>query len=428
MLFLFIIALVFIAILSYFLKRESSEKVRFKKCLNKIAKAIGESEDSPKSYLVEKVKETFSNDEESIRQLQRKQNDILTILNNIVDPIALVRNDGSITFANTAAKYISRPGIESRKIYEVFEDYFINQMFDQAVNSGEIVSGQVTLYVKSDRRYYEMKVVPTKFEEGDTRYIVVLHDKTTETKLDNARKEFISNVSHELRTPLTSIHGYAETLLDDPLDDKDLVRKFLGIIEEEAARMTRLINDLLDLEKLESGESKFEMDTVELNEILQYVQKIITPLAEEYGVKTIFGETDIKLKGDRDRLVQMVLNLVDNAVKYTSLNDHDPKEVRVNVKTDKTFAVVCVQDTGPGIPDESKAKLFERFYRVDKARSRKMGGTGLGLSIVKMIAERHGGHIEFESEYGKGSTFYAYIPLLGGNNDENVRPDSEKKE
>jgi two-component system phosphate regulon sensor histidine kinase PhoR len=127
-------------------------------------------------------------------------------------------------------------------------------------------------------------------------------------------------------------------------------------------------------------------------------------------------------------LVQMVLNLVDNAVKYTSLNDHDPKEVRVNVKTDKTFAVVCVQDTGPGIPDESKAKLFERFYRVDKARSRKMGGTGLGLSIVKMIAERHGGHIEFESEYGKGSTFYAYIPLLGGNNDENVRPDSEKKE
>ncbi|MEN3041752.1 MAG: ATP-binding protein [Fervidobacterium sp.] len=382
----------------------------FSKYLNKIAITIGEEIGSPPLYIYEKIRKRLQELENKISESERERKNIFTILNNITDPIIIVRGDGVVTFANIAGRDVTRPGVEGRKVYDVVENYHLLEMFEKALESGEIQSGDVTISTGGEIRYYDAKIVPIKFDQESERYIIVLHDTTKEKQLDRLRREFISNVSHELRTPLTSIHGYAEALLDDDLSNKELVRRFLGIIESESARMTRLINDLLDLEKLESGDAKFNFTEVDLCNVVQRVAAILEPLAEDYGVE-LNKECGCNLLvyGDFDRLVQLSLNLVDNAVKYTSIKDSGEKKVFVKCyeKEDKVVLEVC--DTGPGIPEDAQRRLFERFYRVDKARSRKVGGTGLGLSIVKMIVEKHKATINFESKVGEGTVFRVYF-------------------
>jgi two-component system phosphate regulon sensor histidine kinase PhoR len=173
-----------------------------------------------------------------------------------------------------------------------------------------------------------------------------------------------------------------------------------------------LINDLLDLEKLESGNTGFEMENVNLDEVLEYVNEIIEPLAEESGVELIYDTgDDIALRGDFDRLVQLLLNLTDNAIKYTTVKEHGEKKVWIRTRIEEESAVIQVEDTGIGIPKEAKERVFSRFFRVDKARSRSMGGTGLGLAIVRFIAEKHNGKVIMESEFGKGTTFTVKLPI-----------------
>ncbi|ABR31674.1 histidine kinase [Thermosipho melanesiensis] len=386
--------------------------------LKKIKESLGEDPNSPPLYVSEKIRKKIVSLEENIYELELSLKNHLTILNNIVDPIIISKKDGTITFANMEARNITRPGVEGRKLYEVFEDYYVNQMFEEAQNKKEITSGEINLFVNGEKKYYELKIVPVTLEQNNERYIIILHDVTQERILENARKEFISNVSHELRTPLTSIHGYAEALLEDNLDDKELIRRFLTIIESEAARMTRLINDLLDLEKLESGNTQFIFEKINFTEILEHVRNIIEPLTKDYNVDVEFVSPDkIELIGDKDRLTQMVLNLVDNAVKYTSLKEKGEKKVLVEAYKDNNHVKLIVKDTGVGIPEKAQKKLFERFYRVDKARSRKMGGTGLGLSIVKTIVEKHNGTIEFTSKEGVGTKFIVTLPVGGIQNE-----------
>ncbi|MCX7653721.1 MAG: ATP-binding protein [Fervidobacterium sp.] len=382
----------------------------FSKYLNKIAITIGEEIGSPPLYIYEKIRKRLQELEDRISESERERKNIFTILNNITDPIIIVRGDGVVTFANIAGRDVTRPGVEGRKVYDVVENYHLLEMFEKALESGEIQSGDVTISTGGETRYYDAKIVPIKFDQESERYIIVLHDTTKEKQLDRLRREFISNVSHELRTPLTSIHGYAEALLDDDLSNKELVRRFLGIIESESARMTRLINDLLDLEKLESGDAKFNFTEVDLCNVIQRVMTILEPLAGDYGVElnTECG-CQLVVYGDFDRLVQLSLNLVDNAVKYTSIKDSGEKKVFVKCYEKEDKVVLEVRDTGPGIPEDAQRRLFERFYRVDKARSRKVGGTGLGLSIVKMIAEKHKAIINFESKVGEGTIFRVYF-------------------
>ncbi|MGB9614343.1 MAG: sensor histidine kinase [Fervidobacterium sp.] len=382
----------------------------YRKYFDKIALTLSEEVGAPPLYIFEKLRKKLEELENKISESEKERRNIFTILNNITDPIIIVRGDGIVTFANIAGRDITRPGIEGRKVYDVLENYHILEMFEKALESGEIQSGDVVIQADGETRYYDAKVVPIKFDQESERYIIVLHDTTKEKQLDKLRREFISNVSHELRTPLTSIHGYAEALLDDDLNDKQLVRKFLGVIESESARMTRLINDLLDLEKLESGDAKFTFTTVNTCEVIERVTTILEPLAEDYGVKlNIDCACRSSIYGDFDRLVQLVLNLVDNAVKYTSTKDTGEKSVFVRCYEREDKVILEVQDTGPGIPQDAQRRLFERFYRVDKARSRKVGGTGLGLSIVKMIAEKHNATITFESKVGEGTTFRIYF-------------------
>lgn len=377
---------------------------------DKIAIVVGEDVGSPPLYIYERIRKKIQELEDRIAESEKERKNIFTILNNITDPIIIVRGDGIVTFANIAGRDITRPGIEGRKVYDVLENYYLLEMFEKALETGEIQSGDVTISTTGETRYYDAKIVPIKFDQESERYIIVLHDTTKEKQLDRLRREFISNVSHELRTPLTSIHGYAEALLDDDLSNKDIVRRFLGIIESESARMTRLINDLLDLEKLESGDAKFNFTKVDLCNVIDRVTSILEPLAEDYGVElNVDCGCNALVYGDFDRLVQLSLNLVDNAVKYTSTKDTGEKKVFVRCYEKEDKIVFEVQDTGPGIPEDAQKRLFERFYRVDKARSRKVGGTGLGLSIVKMIVEKHKATINFESKVGEGTTFRVYF-------------------
>lgn len=235
--------------------------------------------------------------------------------------------------------------------------------------------------------------------------VAVVQDITDVRKLENMRSQFVANVSHELKTPLTSIKGFAETLkyVDDPINKE----KFLNIIEDEANRLTRLINDILTLSHIENN-IEGKQDEFKVNTIIKDVYNLMKHTAEKKNIEMIIGEeSNSSLNGDSDRFKQMLINLVDNAIKYSDNNG----KIVITTKCDNGDLFISVEDNGVGIPKEHLERLFERFYRVDKARSRAQGGTGLGLAIVKYIVVGFNGTIQVESEVGKGSKFTVKIPI-----------------
>lgn len=404
----------------YTIVRDRTVK-NLRRFFTRVAELVNVPDDSPPSYVLETLRKTITNLEDELAMAQKSRENTMTLLDNIVDPILFVDSStGEILFANTAAQKISRPIVTTKKIYEALEDYYLIEMFDETVRSWQVQEGNVIIYIEGRKRYYSCKMIPVLLPKGEKRVVILFHDMTKEYELNEMRREFVSNVSHELRTPLTSIHGYAETLLNDPEMDPDTRNRFLTIIENESARMSRLINDLLDLERLESGEARFDFQDIDLCAIAKYVMSIVEPLSNDYGVEVNFDCHDVVVIGDQDRLIQMLLNLVDNAIKYTSLKEIGEKKVKVSISKSDSYVFIKVSDTGPGMPQEALNRIFDRFYRVDKGRSRKMGGSGLGLSIVKTIVDRHNGEILVESELGVGTTFIVKLPIKRNENDENV--------
>ena len=224
------------------------------------------------------------------------------------------------------------------------------------------------------------------------------------------RKEFVANVSHELRTPLTSIKSYTETLLDGDIDDRELSVKFLKVINSEADRMTRLVKDLLQLSRLDNKQMKWNMKEISIVNLVKYTVNKMQIEAKNKGhtlVCHVIGDIP-DIIGDKDRLEQVIVNIISNAIKYTQ------EDGNISVYIGKNYSEVYVKvtDNGVGIPEEDLPRIFERFYRVDKARSREMGGTGLGLSIAREIVEAHGGNISINSEYGKGTEVLIKIPFV----------------
>jgi two-component system phosphate regulon sensor histidine kinase PhoR len=404
------VAALFVLLFLVFRKRLSEYKI----LIEKLSDMLGEK-DVPPLYLFERLKKYVDNLKETISRVEVSRDNFLTILNSLSEPIFILDREGKITFLNEIARELVQDRInpEGRPYYEIFEDYYISEMVEETIKSEEPQEGTLVTYVGNEKKYFHVKVIPVELKSGDKIFVILFHDVTKERKLDEMRREVIATVSHELRTPLTSIHGYAETLLEDDLENKELVKRFLKIIEEESARMTRLINDLLDLEKMEESEVNFEMKDVDLCEVMEYVYKIIQPIAEENEVDLVVECEDVVVRGNKERLIQMLLNLVDNAVKYTSLKEKGEKKVWVRAYDTPDWVVLEVEDTGPGIPKEAQSRIFEKFYRVDKARSRKMGGTGLGLTIVKTIVDKHGGKIEVESEINQGTVMRVFLPKRG---------------
>jgi two-component system phosphate regulon sensor histidine kinase PhoR len=237
--------------------------------------------------------------------------------------------------------------------------------------------------------------------------ILVFHDLTRLKQLEHTREEFVANVSHELRTPLSLIKGYVETLLDGARTNPEVAERFLKIIERNAQRLDLLIQDLLTISALESGRITLTLQPVELHPLVEKVFADLKPPADNKNIALVNSLPGLTASADGNRLEQVLANLVDNAIKYgraqgtVTVGGH---------KTEDGNIEIFVQDDGPGIPAEALDRVFERFYRVDKARSREQGGTGLGLSIVKHIVQAHGGDVRVESELGKGSTFYFTLP------------------
>jgi len=236
----------------------------------------------------------------------------------------------------------------------------------------------------------------------------VLRDLTETERMEKTRRDFIANVSHELRTPLTSIQGYTETLLDgDGLGNH--VREFLEIIRKNAARMSRLTEDLLTLARVESGEQRFDIQRVSTEELLQDALESFHEVARPYGVELVIENSvpDAHVDADREAMHQIFSNLIENALKYAASG----KKIVLGARAAENGVEFSVRDFGPGISSEHLPRLFERFYRVDKARSRESGGTGLGLAIAKHIVLAHGGMIRAESDLNHGSAFLFVLPL-----------------
>ena len=236
-----------------------------------------------------------------------------------------------------------------------------------------------------------------------------MHDITNREKLELSRREFVSNVSHELRTPLTTVKSYAETLLDGAIEDKELQTSFLSVIIKEADRMTRIVKDLLTLSRLDEAQTEAkEPDDINLQMLLEGVAEKMYITAKKKNQEITYKKiNDVAVfKSDRDKLEQVVINIVSNAIKYT------PEGGKIDIVSGKAYndAFIKVIDNGIGIPKENLSRIFERFYRVDKARSRDTGGTGLGLAIAKQIIESLGGNISITSEFGVGTEVVITIP------------------
>jgi two-component system phosphate regulon sensor histidine kinase PhoR len=240
--------------------------------------------------------------------------------------------------------------------------------------------------------------------------IMVFHDLTRLKQLERQREDFVANVSHELRTPLSLIKGYVETLLDGARNDPEVAGRFLKVIERNANRLDLLIQDLLTISALESGQMMLDLQPVPLRALADKVLNYLQAKAENRRVALVNELPDFMAQADANRLDQVIANLVDNAIKYGRAGG----TVTVGGKQlDGGKLEIFVRDDGPGIPAEALPRVFERFYRVDKARSRDQGGTGLGLSIVKHIVQAHGGEVRAESELGRGTAFFFTLPKSG---------------
>jgi two-component system phosphate regulon sensor histidine kinase PhoR len=251
-------------------------------------------------------------------------------------------------------------------------------------------------------------------EAGNLRGVVaVFHDISDLKRVERIRRDFVANVSHELRTPVTVIKGYAETLLSGALsDDPQRAERFLGIIQNHADRLSSLVRDLLTLSELESGEVSMHPLSVQVEDAVRHALLLVGQRGEEKGVNLEYmGATGAAcVKADRSRLDQVLINLLDNAIKYSGQGG----TVTVRAVEEGDMVRISVRDSGIGIPDKDLPRLFERFYRVDEARSRDRGGTGLGLSIVKHIVQAHGGSVSVESTQGVGSVFSFTLPKAAG--------------
>ncbi len=331
------------------------------------------------------------------------------ILTSMVEGVLAVDQDLRITFYNTSfARTLGlRSEIPARSpLVEIVRDPVLREILSRVVAGGETLKQRLQLPA-AEGRAFEVQAAPLRVDKGRGA-IAILHDITDLERLERVRKDFVANVSHELRTPLTAIRGYTETLLEGALEDKENNRKFLEIIKNHSVRLNSIASDLLALSELESGKAAPEQARVSVRPALEAALRIVEDEARSRRVKLICGQVDeVNVLGDRERLEQAFVNLLMNAVKF----NRPGGEVRVGaLRTLDGEVSVTIADNGIGIPSADLPRLFERFYRVDKARSREMGGTGLGLSIVKHIVDRMHGRITVESQLGKGSVFIVFLP------------------
>jgi len=339
----------------------------------------------------------------SLAQVREQQQ---ALFDSMLEGVLVLDHGGRVQSANQSLKRLFGLSADIRDytILEAFRLHELAELVERLIREGTVRGFELVLPAL-DRRCLEVNAA-TLFDHNGQRagVVLVFHDLTRLKQLENTRQEFVANVSHELRTPLSLIKGFVETLLDGAKDNPAVATRFLQTIEKHADRLTYLIEDLLTISHLESGQIVMNLQPVELRPAAQRVLDDLQSRANDKPA-TLLNEIPegFTVRADIDRLQQILFNLVENAIKYGRKEGH----VRVGATAAAEDRIeVWVRDDGPGIPVEARERVFERFYRVDKARSRESGGTGLGLSIVKHIVQAHGGEVWVHSQPGQGAAFH----------------------
>lgn len=354
------------------------------------------------SNLDDKVNETLSE--------KRKLELILAHMDNAV---ILFDRYGRISTLNEMAKstFHITDSLLGKHNIEVISNSILDRALQETISTAQNHALELKMDIHGKKRVFQLSLVPIGHNDDVNGVLCVFHDITALQELHERQVDFVANASHELATPLTAIKGFAETLLDGALEDRALSEKFLTIIHSEAERMHRLVNDLLQMAKLDSSEYRrhIRLESVPLGPFIDSVVKELSPHWQKKAITmSIEHETDLlPVQANPDWLKQVLINLLDNAIKYTPAGGH----VIVRSKANNHFAQVEIADTGIGIPAKDLPLIFDRFYRVDRARARAAGGTGLGLAIVKFIVEALGGRIAVDSKTNKGTTFTFTLPL-----------------
>ncbi|MGI6575024.1 MAG: two-component system histidine kinase PnpS [bacterium] len=355
------------------------------------------------NYLTGRLKAT-------IAEISDERKKLAAVMASMGDGLVAIDQEGKGLLINPAAEVIfgiKQPEVIGQPLRDKLNHQLLWSLFQEVLAQGETLVAELQT-ARQREAIFRAQVSPILAAEGNvTGAVAVLRDITDLRRLEQMRLQFLSNVSHELRTPLTSIKGFAVTLADE-LSPSTPAQRYVTIIEQETDRLTRLVNDLLDLSKIDTLQLTMEMVSLQPRELLEGCVQQMVPRAQRAGI-ALQAEIPANLPrflGDADRLKQILINLLDNALKFTPAGG----QVVVSAWADAQQFNISVRDTGCGIPAADIPHIFERFYRVDKARSRALGGTGLGLSIVKVLVEQHGGSITVNSEVDIGTEFIIHLP------------------
>jgi two-component system phosphate regulon sensor histidine kinase PhoR len=349
-----------------------------------------------------------------IDELTTQRNQANAVLESLIEGVIAVDHDGRILRANPAAALLlGLPAGElaGRSLFEIVRHPEIAALARRVLAERRRVMDDITVFQPKER-LLRVQAAPCEQPDAGPQVVLVLQDMTEHNRYELLRREFVANVSHELKSPLTAIRGLTETLLEGGLADAANNRRFVQLIDEDAARLTRLIDDLLELSSIESKAMTLRPAPIQLSAFTQEIIDALRPAIQRRQLAVASAiSSELWVSADPDRLRQVLTNLLENAVKYN--REHGSVTLSAEADAEAEGRVrVRIDDTGIGIPEGDLARVFERFYRVDKARSRELGGTGLGLAIVKHIVEAHGGRVWVASRLGEGSRFFFTLPIL----------------
>lgn len=343
----------------------------------------------------------------SIEELADRNASLDAILDALADPVIAVADRCTVNFFNANAQAVFGRQIKYRNaacpLVLLTHSTATETLAEKAIETGEIITEEMVLDTVAGEREFQVIASPVK-RVGTHGAILTFHDISHVRQAQKMRSDFVANVTHELKTPLTSIRGFIETLRNGAIENKEVSARFLDIIDIEAERLHRLINDILMLSEIEMNQSDWESETFDLNALIDDVVVLLEDQAAERQVSFVLDNdpAELRVKANRYKLKQLLINLVDNAIKY----NREGGQIFIDAaRRPDGLVELRVRDTGPGIDREHQDRIFERFYRIDRSRSRELGGTGLGLSIVKHIAMLYRGQATVESEPGEGSTF-----------------------
>ena len=357
------------------------------------------------------VRETEHVQDQRTRELKAQSHQAEAILQSMTEAVVAIDASGRILWLNDSAQRLIGARSDQtvgNRLTELMRHQELDELIRRALRDRRSISAELRLFTPAEQ-VVRMQATPLEAEVGETALVLVAQDVTEVRRLEGLRREFVANVSHELKTPLTSIAGLVETLLGGALEDPANNRRFVSLIEKETSRLTHLIDDLLQLSQVESRAVPLKLQPVDVPALMREAWGDVErqAAARRMSVSWELAGSLPKIPGDIERLRQVFVNLFDNAIKF----NQDGGRITVRGRVDGWMLVVEVEDTGIGIPEPDLARIFERFYRVDKARSREQGGTGLGLAIAKHIIELHQGRIEARSRLGHGAILSVSLPI-----------------